>query len=267
MHVMVLAAVLWLPVASRRRFASRGPTNVVRIEASLSEDAVVPVEVLPTPLETDSSGERLKSEAERPLALLELLPSAFRERPGDLPIDRQVDSAAEVDSKEAARHERSQTERLIPPPTSLPADGGANGKAARVVRRAFDAMPPAVQPQQDTPRERKMKRPTPTVMASVVARPAELAGFEDQPNADFSSNPPPPYPSRAISQGWEGVVLLQVEVDTAGRVTKVEVLESSGYMILDAAAMEAVGRWRGEPAKRWGRAVASTERLPIRFRL
>jgi protein TonB len=63
-------------------------------------------------------------------------------------------------------------------------------------------------------------------------------------------NPKPVYPLEARQKGFEGKVLLRVEVLTNGRVGKIEVEKSSGYEILDQAALEAMKRWRFIPAKR-----------------
>ena len=84
---------------------------------------------------------------------------------------------------------------------------------------------------------------------------------------DFSGNQPPTYPLRARRLGWEGTVLLRVFVAEDGRVTKVEVVKPSGRQILDAAAVNAVRRWRGTPATRDGKPVASSWKIPFEFRL
>lgn len=80
-------------------------------------------------------------------------------------------------------------------------------------------------------------------------------------------NPPPRYPRVARREGWEGTVLLAVQVDTHGRAAAVHVLQSSGHDILDRAAVEAVEGWRFSPARIGGLALASAVRVPIIFRL
>lgn len=81
----------------------------------------------------------------------------------------------------------------------------------------------------------------------------------------YGSNPPPPYPSTARRRGWEGEVLLLVEVSAAGEVSKITVKRSSNYSILDRAAINAVYRWKFQAALRNGRAVAGKVMVPIRF--
>jgi TonB-like protein len=52
----------------------------------------------------------------------------------------------------------------------------------------------------------------------------------------------PPYPKRAREMGWEGTVLLRVEVRTDGTVAEVKVEQTSGYtMLLGAGGLRP--RW------------------------
>lgn len=81
----------------------------------------------------------------------------------------------------------------------------------------------------------------------------------------YGTNPPPPYPSTARRRGWEGEVLLLVEVSAKGEVRKITVKSSSGYRILDRAARNAIYRWKFQAAQRNGRAVAGKVMVPIRF--
>ncbi len=57
----------------------------------------------------------------------------------------------------------------------------------------------------------------------------------------------PPYPKRAREMGWEGTVVLRVEVKVDGTVGAVSVHRTSGYLTLDEAALIAVKRWRFAP--------------------
>jgi protein TonB len=82
-----------------------------------------------------------------------------------------------------------------------------------------------------------------------------------------SANAPPRYPYLARARAQEGQVVVRVEVDAAGGVRSVAVARSSGFAMLDEAALGAVRRWRFEPARRSGVAVAATLDVPISFRL
>jgi protein TonB len=89
--------------------------------------------------------------------------------------------------------------------------------------------------------------------------------FDSLPH--FVSQPEPVYPLMARERGWEGTVVLHIEMLTTGTVGEVKVAESSGYPILDHAAQDAVKQWRHLPTKRNGVAVTEWATLPVRFRL
>ena len=82
----------------------------------------------------------------------------------------------------------------------------------------------------------------------------------------YDLNPEPEYPEKASRRGWEGNVLLAVEVLKNGRVKRVSIYESSGYRILDKAAKLAVKKWKFKPAMENGLPVDSVARVPIHFK-
>ena len=59
-------------------------------------------------------------------------------------------------------------------------------------------------------------------------------------------NPAPEYPALARRRGIEGVVEIRVRVDAAGFVIERSIVVSSGSRLLDAAALQAVAKWRFE---------------------
>jgi protein TonB len=85
--------------------------------------------------------------------------------------------------------------------------------------------------------------------------------------ARYAFHPIPEYPERAVREGWEGTVLLEVFIDSSGRPETVSVNRSSGFAVLDQAAREAVKNWRFHPASLGNRQITSSERVPIIFRL
>ena len=94
----------------------------------------------------------------------------------------------------------------------------------------------------------------------------EVLGTADKTPPKFFSNRPPRYPELAAQRGWQGKVILRITIDVEGRVSDVDVHRSSGYEILDAAAVRAVRTWSGEPARVDGRPVETVELLPVVFR-
>ena len=77
----------------------------------------------------------------------------------------------------------------------------------------------------------------------------------------------PSYPSSARRLGIQGMTTLRVYVAADGRVGEVQVQESAGHPDLDAAAADAVKRWRFEPARRGTEPVGVWVLLPVEFRL
>ncbi len=95
---------------------------------------------------------------------------------------------------------------------------------------------------------------------------ADTAPFtEANFNANYGSNPKPKYPGIATSRGWEGTVHLLVKVSIEGESEEVTIHRSSGYDMLDEAAIEAVEKWKFIPAKRGDTAVSSSVIVPINF--
>jgi len=82
-----------------------------------------------------------------------------------------------------------------------------------------------------------------------------------------AANPAPSYPLAARYEGAEGRVVLRVRVDASGTVRAIALAATSGHPILDRAAMEAVRRWRFEPARAAGLPVPGEVDVPIQFRL
>jgi protein TonB len=62
-------------------------------------------------------------------------------------------------------------------------------------------------------------------------------------------------------------VLLQLQIDADGRVANATVKQSSGFPLLDSAAVQCVLRWTFEPARDAGVAVASRAEIPVNFSL
>ena len=75
----------------------------------------------------------------------------------------------------------------------------------------------------------------------------------------------PFYPLIAKKSGWEGTVLVRVTVLQNGRSDQVTVGGSSGYEILDKAAIDAVKKWFFRPAKDRNIPICSVLTIPIKF--
>ena len=83
----------------------------------------------------------------------------------------------------------------------------------------------------------------------------------------YRENPPPAYPVLARKRGYEGTVILEVLVNKNGRGTDLKIHHSSGYAVLDEAALATVKDWQFQPGKRGETAIDMWVRVPIRFNL
>ncbi|SDK10961.1 outer membrane transport energization protein TonB [Methylophilus rhizosphaerae] len=81
------------------------------------------------------------------------------------------------------------------------------------------------------------------------------------------NNPPPEYPEFAADQGSEGTVILRVKVLPNGKPAEVKVKKSSGFSLLDDAAVAAAKKWAFTPAKRGNTPVEGWAVFPVEFRL
>ena len=104
----------------------------------------------------------------------------------------------------------------------------------------------------------------PPIQAAPPAPPPLTAARFD---ADYLHNPVPVYPSFSRRLGEEGKVQLRVRVSAEGAALEVEVKQSSGFPRLDAAARDAVLKWRFVAARRGSEAVESWVGVPIVFKL
>jgi len=93
------------------------------------------------------------------------------------------------------------------------------------------------------------------------------AAFPPRPVAGLATNPPPTYPPDARARGEQGRVIVRVVVGADGLPQTVGLAVSSGYPLLDRAALRAVRRWRFVPAERDGKPVAAVIDVPIAFHL
>lgn len=120
-------------------------------------------------------------------------------------------------------------------------------------------------PRRELPHELPTADPTPAPPADAPS--VASASSQGGEPAVWIEGPDPVYPRASVSRGEEGVVLCRLQVDVEGRVTSVEVVESSGAPRLDRAAREALARWRFRPALEGGRAVPAELLHRVVFRL
>lgn len=78
--------------------------------------------------------------------------------------------------------------------------------------------------------------------------------------------PKPPYPWAARVAGFEGRVVLELNITEQGNVSEAKILESSGRDDCDNSALKTVReKWSFEPAKINGTPVNCTEKVSVRY--
>jgi protein TonB len=133
-------------------------------------------------------------------------------------------------------------------------------------RLALLAPLPQLQPQWTLPEETKPPsvprpprppRPKPPPATPATAPAATLAASAQQQlrRMDF-------YPLKAIQNGWQGEAWVQIFLDDDGNVIAARLETSSGYPLLDAAAVNAARSLKSLPNSGLDSAL-----LPVRFRL
>jgi protein TonB len=80
-------------------------------------------------------------------------------------------------------------------------------------------------------------------------------------------NTAPRYPTAAMRANQEGWVELSFTITPSGDVSDVKVVDAQPRHVFDRAAIDAVSRWKYQPATQDGTPVASTKRQRIEFKL
>ena len=131
-------------------------------------------------------------------------------------------------------------------------------KKKKVVEKKKEEAVKKVEKRDDSPALKKEEKSAPEEEpeeAYATARPS------------YGFTPRPGYPAVAIRRGYEGSVVLDVRVLPNGEPEEVTIFKSSGYKVLDKAALSAVKKWKFVPAQRGFKAVSSWVKVPIEFRL
>lgn len=154
---------------------------------------------------------------------------------------------------------KPQAQPEPPPPKPLPRIERAEKPVPKQpVKEVAEAAP---QPASATP------PPVQAVAAPPAVAAAPVADTAPDFKAAYLNNPRPSYPMAARRMGWEGRVVLNVEVLAEGSCGDVNVFQSSGHEVLDNAALRTVKGWHFVPASRAGRPVTQWFKVPIQFSL
>ena len=156
---------------------------------------------------------------------------------------------------------------VVPPPKEVPV---VKPKPVAKPKPVIKPKPRAVTRPQTVRPVPAVVEPTPAPPVVAKAKPRPVAPPPIQ-EAQYQSaslrNPAPSYPPLSQRFGEEGKVLLRVLVSPAGEALAVELLTSSGYPRLDAAARKMVAKWRFIPAKQGQETLQTWLRVPVVFQL
>jgi protein TonB len=153
---------------------------------------------------------------------------------------------------------------VAPPPPELPKP--ALEKKPEIIPVALDwELDPAEEPLPTANVAEAVAMPA--TVAVPDANPSRAAGDSMINRAGYLINPKPVYPPEARRRKQQGLVVLNVFITGEGRPHRVEVAQSSGYALLDEAALTAIKQWQFTPARVGDMAVSSQVEVPVRFRL
>ncbi len=83
----------------------------------------------------------------------------------------------------------------------------------------------------------------------------------------YKENAPPKYPVFAKKRGYQGTVFLKVFVNKNGMPETITIFKSSGYLILDNAAIKQVKKWIFFPGMVNNKNIGMNVIFPIKFEL
>jgi len=172
-----------------------------------------------------------------------------------------------------------------PPPPEAPAEEPQPAAAAEpappppAAEAAEEPLPPPPPPPTRTS-SAAASRPQPAAPPPPPTPAINLGGTDSETNAIVTGdhvmparadasyrNKEPVYPPDAVRRSEQGSVVLMIHVSPEGIASGVDVLESSGYLLLDRTAREAVAQWHFVPAVKDGRPIPSDMALRVIFRL
>ncbi len=161
-----------------------------------------------------------------------------------------------------------------PPPSPLKPQPVSRKKAPPVIAapKIEEALPVEFTVPEPPPEPRaKVDEPIPAVVASPIASaPVQAPPPPKTIPASavrYRESPKPAYPALSKRLGEEGKVMIRVLIGVEGRAREVVLVESSGYVRLDEAALAAVRRASFHPYAENGVAMAVWAQIPIAFGL
>jgi protein TonB len=172
--------------------------------------------------------------------------------------------------------------RLTPPPSPSPADRPATDESRQITktRPTAPGHPPAGEAAIRAAGLASAGTITPAVanrleagsppgesaaVRAVDADPASQARLEQSLQRALLSHFT--YPRRARKHGWQGSLKLGLRIESNGELTNIRVIESSGYNVLDRAALESARKIRILESHHVAESEPREMVIPVEFRL
>lgn len=90
----------------------------------------------------------------------------------------------------------------------------------------------------------------------------------DQDTPSIASSPAPYYPKEALSNGWQGRIVVQAKIDPTGKVIDYKILKSTSHKSLDDAFIRTLkNRYRFKPKRLYGKNKSGYIKVSYRFKL
>jgi protein TonB len=166
----------------------------------------------------------------------------------------------------------------LPPKSSFQAPGGQSMAitlgAPPVPKKEMMAVQPVIEELITTQAQNEESKIIPPKPEPEIIKPPEpdIVGELEElivtRKVQLGSKPVPPvYPEKARRDRQEGLVLVRAQVDHLGKTHEVIVSQSSGFPLLDQAAIKAVMQWAFLPAQENEKAITAWIEVPIDFKL
>ncbi|PKM43296.1 MAG: hypothetical protein CVV05_15745 [Gammaproteobacteria bacterium HGW-Gammaproteobacteria-1] len=189
------------------------------------------------------------------------------------PAERTIPTAQETGSKNQPRRvhtERSQrlraqpataaVARAEPAPPAAPADAGRRTDS-------MNSMEPSPEGAESSRRRMEIDSDPNLNVAAAVERDAGSEAENISARVDLELTRHFHYPSIAVRRNWQGIVLLGFRIGINGDIEAVHIARSSGYALLDRAALGALGKIQRVALDHGPLRAALDLQLPVIYRL
>lgn len=174
----------------------------------------------------------------------------------------ESETAAPNDTMPTIREEVRSIVEKVASPVFENGDIEIAGTPPEIAPLVMPEVEVAVTPKMETP------KPIETVAKSEQNNVREAP---QQARIEAKQNPKrpikPKYPDLARERGEQGAIRLKLGINAKGLVENIEILSSTGFKLLDEAAIKAVKAAKFIPAQIDGAAVFSTSEIKLEFKL